>query len=941
MKKLHLLKTVLLLFALVVGSSSVWAAAGDPQWSYTVVNGDASKLNTTAKTFTVDATHVFSYEGTTIAAGTPTVATGTASSTFGLKFGSSGSNYFSPVILSTSAFSDKSVKKVRLYLKHNGGKVGTLTVKQGDVTIGTAKTASTSNWINVVCSETESGEGGNLEIKYEVAQALYINKIEVWYDDISSDTWSVTYDANGATSGDVPTDDTEYDAENKSVTVKGNTGSLAKTGYTFNGWNTKADGSGTGYAAGASFEISSNTTLYAQWTVNSHSVTLPTADAYGSYSMSVSNPVSYGTAVTLTYTPAAGYEEYRASWSVNGSPIVGDAFNMPDADVTVTVSVEEVKDYATLPFAFDGGVSDIEDTEGLTQDGLGSDYGSSPKLKFDHTGDYVILKINEAPGILTFDIKGNSFSGGTFKVQASADGESYSDVASYTSLSDTQTKEINNLASTVRYIKWIYTKKSSGNVALGNISLAKVRPIITLSTTSVEATTEETPGTIEVTYMNFSDIVADVEFYESDGVTLATYDWLNAEINASNNVAYTIAANTGEARTAYMKVYALDDNSEEVYSDLITFTQEKYYVPTHRLVTSIVPGRHYVFASGTDGEIKTMGSMKSTNRNAVSETAHNGQLSLDNETETYEFVIGFDAESGYYTIHDNSVASTGYLYAAGGSGSNHLKVQAENDENGQWSITFDGNSVATIKANMSGRNWMRYNSGSSCYSCYSSGQNNIYLYERIGDTGSQDFTVNIASACTDGDKYYGTFSAPFAFTAPDGVTVAEIGLDNENKLNVQAYGAGDVVPANTGVMISSTSAGAKTFTSAEGGSSVLGSNNRLRPTNYGITAANMSDADDDCQFYRLTMHEGTQIGFWWGAAEGAAFDIAANKAYLAVPSGVAARSFWFDEGETTAISAALMNNERMNNEVYNLNGQRVTQPTKGLYIVNGRKVVIK
>ena len=48
-----------------------------------------------------------------------------------------------------------------------------------------------------------------------------------------------------------------------------------------------------------------------------------------------------------------------------------------------------------------------------------------------------------------------------------------------------------------------------------------------------------------------------------------------------------------------------------------------------------------------------------------------------------------------------------------------------------------------------------------------------------------------------------------------------------------------------------------------------------------------------------------------------------------------------DKPSTTGISATLMNNEAMNNEYFDLQGRRVSQPTKGLYIVNGRKVLIK
>ncbi|BCY27651.1 choice-of-anchor D domain-containing protein [Flavobacterium okayamense] len=77
-------------------------------------------------------------------------------------------------------------------------------------------------------------------------------------------TYSVTYDGNGNDSGSVPTDGNAYNSGD-SVTVLGNTGSLGLTGYTFNGWNTAADGSGTSYVASDTFNITANTTLYAQW----------------------------------------------------------------------------------------------------------------------------------------------------------------------------------------------------------------------------------------------------------------------------------------------------------------------------------------------------------------------------------------------------------------------------------------------------------------------------------------------------------------------------------------------------------------------------------------------------------------------------------------------------------------------------------------------------
>lgn len=166
-------------------------------------------------------------------------------------------------------------------------------------------------------------------------------------------TYTVTYNGNGATSGSVPTDiNSPYDS-GATVTVLGNTGDLAKTGHDWTCWNTVSDGSGTDYSAGNTFTISANTTLYAKWTAHTHNVTMPAADTYGSYTMNKENPVAYGTNVTLTYTPASGYESYSATWSVNGTPIVGNTFEMPDEDVTVTVAVAVPVVYEWVPVAID------------------------------------------------------------------------------------------------------------------------------------------------------------------------------------------------------------------------------------------------------------------------------------------------------------------------------------------------------------------------------------------------------------------------------------------------------------------------------------------------------------------------------------------------------------------------------------------------------------
>lgn len=76
--------------------------------------------------------------------------------------------------------------------------------------------------------------------------------------------YSITYDGNGNTGGDVPVDGNNYDTGDEVVLP--DEGTLVKTGETFVEWNTKADGSGIGYPAGETLIIgSADVTLFAIW----------------------------------------------------------------------------------------------------------------------------------------------------------------------------------------------------------------------------------------------------------------------------------------------------------------------------------------------------------------------------------------------------------------------------------------------------------------------------------------------------------------------------------------------------------------------------------------------------------------------------------------------------------------------------------------------------
>ncbi|MEQ6051799.1 S-layer homology domain-containing protein [Lysinibacillus capsici] len=81
-------------------------------------------------------------------------------------------------------------------------------------------------------------------------------------------TYTVTYDSNGSDGGIVPTDSKQYKNQD-TITVLGNTGNLMKAGYTFVGWNTRADGKGVTYKIGQTIQMGKgNLILYALWSKN-------------------------------------------------------------------------------------------------------------------------------------------------------------------------------------------------------------------------------------------------------------------------------------------------------------------------------------------------------------------------------------------------------------------------------------------------------------------------------------------------------------------------------------------------------------------------------------------------------------------------------------------------------------------------------------------------
>jgi phage gp36-like protein len=165
-------------------------------------------------------------------------------------------------------------------------------------------------------------------------------------------TFNVTYNGNGSTGGNAPTDSNDYEAGD-SVTVA-NAGTLTRTGYTATGYNTAANGTGTSRAFGSTFSMpSANVTLFIQWTPISSTYDV-TVQSSGNSTVSPSgvNTVNSGENLSVLNTPDAGFQ--HATWTATGgltieNPALASTriLNVTGAG-TVTASVVVLDVYSTI-----------------------------------------------------------------------------------------------------------------------------------------------------------------------------------------------------------------------------------------------------------------------------------------------------------------------------------------------------------------------------------------------------------------------------------------------------------------------------------------------------------------------------------------------------------------------------------------------------------------
>lgn len=240
---------------------------------------------------------------------------------------------------------------------------------------------------------------------------------------------------------------------------------------------------------------------------------------------------------------------------------------------------------------------------------------------------------------------------------------------------------------------------------------------------------------------------------------------------------------------------------------------------------------------------------------------------------------------------------------------------------------------------------------------------NAYFYEISGGVNYSGYctsvprTVSFKAIDSDGTRYATFSSTRDVVFVGDDVEVVGLAVKNDIISPIPVTSAsyavtdasagengevkGCYVPANTGVLLKSKSDTASYYYAKSSYDLIL-SGNMLKPAPVG---GGKFEPETGYRYYKLAYNNYSTkqgLGFYWGAEEGGAFKVKDGLAYLAVPSADAhnAKGFRFD-GVTDGIGGVEVDRNK-SHDLYNLIGQRVVgKAAPGLYVVNGKKVIIR
>ena len=326
-------------------------------------------------------------------------------------------------------------------------------------------------------------------------------------------------------------------------------------------------------------------------------------------------------------------------------------------------------------------------------------------------------------------------------------------------------------ATDTNYKDFSDVSKTSGAKYAGNS--AKGNSAIQFNSSSPRGLVSTTSGGI------VKSISISWESHTSDGRTLDVYGSNTAYSSAADlyNSSYltqgvklgSIVKGTSTSLTVVgdFKYIGLRSNSSAMYITSISITwaeednPDEYYYTLLTDASSLSSGDKIIILNtgGTSALSTTQGT---NSRTGVTAADNNWSISDDKTTVTLGASTTVEVMTiGISNSHKVFISSTGYLYAASSS-ANQLKTRgANNDANGEWTISLNGSNEATITAQGSStHNLLQFSS--NVFNCYTSAQTAVKIYKRV----PRPYTVTWVAGSND-SFYTQTDVAGTALEDPD------------------------------------------------------------------------------------------------------------------------------------------------------------------------------
>ncbi len=428
----------------------------------------------------------------------------------------------------------------------------------------------------------------------------------------------------------------------------------------------------------------------------------------------------------------------------------------------------------------------------------------------------------------------------------------------------------------------------------------------------------------------------------AEGAALIMYTTDGTTPSYANNVGEIYSTPITVNTTTTIKAIAIDDNELESEVASATYTVESSTPSNtvYRKVTAtadLTDGEYLiVYEDGSlafNGGLETLDAVSNTINVTIANDEIASNATVDAATFTIDMTAGtIKSKSGFY-IGQNSNANG--LASSETTAYTHNEISInEGDDTKRAEIVSSGGAFLRYNA-ASNQSRFRYYKSSS----YAS-QQAIHLYKKV--TESADVTMPVTKI-----GYASMYYQNVNLIVPAGVKASAYVVTNGKLTESKAYNTGDIIPAGTAVVIEALTPSTETQTFEFTATTEAGE----APTANMLYGSDTEITDDEAgyKYYILSTPKDDPNGepgfYWQQGTQGDKVTSAPNKAYLKIPADVAAgaKGFTFS-GETTGITTIDGNeNADADGHWYTIDGQRLnTMPTqKGLYIHNGKKIVVK